>query len=396
MRVSLVLLAVLATGACAPNEEEPHGLIARLESAPPGEQDRLVREAIEGSGGTPIVEGDSALFLVEKSPDSPPPRLLADFNGWGEPDERLAEAVMTPIAGTSWHYLKRALDPRARIEYAIAFESTEDSALRLDPENPRMVEGFSRSYSELRMAEYEDAPELRDDPSIPRGRIVEVELESRIRGNRRKILVYLPAGYKESGDERYPTAYFGDASDYVSRVEVPGTLDYTIARGAVKPLIAVFIEPKPRREEYTMNADYGRFVAEELVPWIDARYRTIASAGSRAVLGGSRGGLAAADVAYRHADTFGACGAIAPATSPMNLIDVIARGEVKPVRFFVLVGLYDLDWREDGIRLRDTLASKGYDVSFLEIPEGHSWNAWKSHIDDVLVHLFPAERRTTS
>ena len=250
--------------------------------------------------------------------------------------------------------------------------------------------------SALRMAEYEDAPELRNDPSIPRGRIVETEIESRIRGNRRKILVYLPAGYEESGDERYPTAYFGDASDTVSRVEVPRTLDYTIARGAVRPLIAVFIEPKPRREEYTMNADYGRFIVEELVPWIDRGYRTIATAESRAVLGGSRGGLAAADVAYRHADTFGACGAIAPATSPMNLIDVIARGEVKPVRFFVLVGLYDLDWREDGIRLRDTLASKGYDVSFLEIPEGHSWSAWKSYIDDVLVHLFPAERRPTS
>jgi len=44
-----------------------------------------------------------------------------------------------------------------------------------------------------------------------------------------------------------------------------------------------------------------------------------------------------------------------------------------------------------GIALYDALRSNGYDVEFLEIPEGHSWNAWKSHIDDVLTYLFPGE-----
>jgi enterochelin esterase family protein len=397
MRAALFVVTSVATLSCTPpkpSKDVSLDLVARLENASPGERDRMVREAIERNGGTPLVEGDSALFLVEGSSDGPPPRLLADFNGWGEPEDRLAEAAMTLLEGTSWYYLERTLDPRARIEYAIARESTEDDALHLDPENPRTVEGFSRSYSELRMPAYPDAPELLDDPSIPRGRLVETEIESRIRGNRRKILVYLPAGY-EDGDRRYPTAYFGDGSDYVSRVPVPRILDYVIARGGVRPLVGVFIEPMPRSEEYRMNEDYGRFVAEELVPWIDSRYRTIDSAEARAVLGGSRGGLAAADVAYSHADTFGACGAIAPAASPTNLIDVIAQGEVKPVRFFVLVGLYDLDWRPDGIALYDVLRSKGYDVEFLEIPEGHSWNAWKSYIDDVLMVLFPAERRTS-
>jgi enterochelin esterase-like enzyme len=395
MRAALTIIAALASLCCAEPNDAPLDLLSHLEAASPGDRDRLVREAIERNGGTPLVEGDQALFLVEKAPGGPQPRLLADFNGWGEPEERLADTAMAALEGTSWYYLKRRLHPEARIEYAIARESTEDAALDLDPENPRIVEGFSRSYSELRMSAHRDAPELVEDPSLPRGRIVETEIESRIRGNRRKVLVYLPPGYEESGELRYPTAYFGDASDYVSRVPVPRILDYVIARGAVAPLIAVFVEPVPRSEEYRMNEQYRRFLAEELVPWIDGRYRTIASPESRAILGGSRGGLAAADAAYFHADTFGACGAIAPATSPTNLVDVVARGEVKPVRFFVLVGLYDLDWRPDGIALHEALRTQGYDVGFLEIPEGHSWNAWKSHIDDVLVYLFPAERRAS-
>ena len=194
MRATLVVVAWVAPLACAPLKNESLDLVARLESAPPGERDRIVREAIASNGGTPLVEGDSALFLVERSPDGPPPRLLADFNGWGEPEGRLAETAMTPLDGTSWFYLKRTLDSRARIEYAIARESTEDAALHLDPENPRTVEGFSRSYSELRMPAYADAPELLEDPSLPRGRLVETELQSRVLGNRRRIIVYLPHG----------------------------------------------------------------------------------------------------------------------------------------------------------------------------------------------------------
>jgi enterochelin esterase family protein len=353
----------------------------------------MVREAIARNGGTPLVEEDAALFLVHGS-SGPAPRLLADFNGWGETEEQLAEAAMTPIEGTEWYFLKRALDPRARIEYAIARDSTDDAALELDPENPRIVQGFSRSYSELRMPGYAEAPELVFDPTVPKGQLVEAEIESRIRGNRRKIHVYLPAGYEESGERRYPTAYFGDGNAYVANVPVPRILDNLIARGRVMPLVAVFVEPAPRREEYRMNPEYRRFLVEELVPWIDSRYRTLDSAGSRAVLGGSRGGLAALDVAYHHPETFGACGAISPAISPMSLLDDIEKGDLASLRVFVLVARYDLEFREDGNALARALRERGYETGFLEIPEGHTWNAWKSHIDDVLEFLFPGEGRT--
>jgi enterochelin esterase-like enzyme len=79
----------------------------------------------------------------------------------------------------------------------------------------------------------------------------------------------------------------------------------------------------------------------------------------------------------------------------MNLLETVGNGEVRPLRVFVLVALYDVEFREDGVALARTLRERGYDVGSLEIPEGHSWNAWKSHIDDVLEFLFPGEGRTS-
>ena len=108
----------------------------------------------------------SGSVTVRKAVRRLAPRLAAAVSRRLSKTSRLADTAMTPLEGTSWYYLKRTLDPRARIEYAIARESTEDAALHLDPENPRIVEGFSRSYSELRMPAYAEAPELLEDPSV--------------------------------------------------------------------------------------------------------------------------------------------------------------------------------------------------------------------------------------
>ena len=77
----------------------------------------------------------------------------------------------------------------------------------------------------------------------------------------------------------------------------------------------------------------------------------------------------------------------------MSLLDDIEKGDLAPLRVFVLVAHYDLEFREDGNALARALRERGYETGFLEIPEGHSWNAWKSHIDDVLEFLFPGEGR---
>ena len=205
--------------------------------------------------------------------------------------------------------------------------------------------------------------------------------------NERKIVVYLPNGYDED-DRRYPTIYLGDGSIYAER-GFPKIIDYAVANGFSRPLIAVFVDPVVRREEYRMHKGFRRFMVEELVPFIDAHYRTLDEPSQRAALGGSRGGLAAADLAYSHPEVFGFATALTPATSGTNFNQMIATNPARPVRFYVLVGLYDVRWAKDGFELRDALDQAGYDFAYLEVPEGHNLKARGARMDEILADFFP-------
>ena len=140
-----------------------------------------------------------------------------------------------------------------------------------------------------------------------------------------------------------------------------------------------------------MHAGYRRFMTEELVPFVDESYRTRTEPNQRAALGASRGGLAAADLAYSHPEIFGFAAALTPATRPTNFNEIIASSPVRPVRFFLMVGLYDTRWANDGFALRDALVEAGYDFAYLEVPEGHNLKARGARFDEILADFFPPE-----
>ena len=200
----------------------------------------------------------------------------------------------------------------------------------------------------------------------------------------------MPSGYEKS-DRRYPSIYIGDGAIYAER-GFPELIDYAIAKGLCRPLIAVFVDPVVRREEYRMHEGYRRFMTEELVPFIDESYRTLTEPSERATLGASRGGLAAADLAYSHPEMFGFAAALTPATRPTNFNEVIASNPARPVRFFLMVGLYDTRWANDGFELRDALVEGGYDFAYVEVPEGHNLKARGAQLDEILADFFPPER----
>ena len=139
---------------------------------------------------------------------------------------------------------------------------------------------------------------------------------------RRVVDVYLPPGYDPVGTTRYAVLYMNDGQDTAALGLLP-TLDSLTARRRIPPLIVVAPHANAERlQDYgtagTPNAQgfgararlYERFVLEELLPWVEARYRVRPGPKHTAVLGSSLGGLGAFDLAWRHPDVFGTAGAM--------------------------------------------------------------------------------------
>lgn len=207
----------------------------------------------------------------------------------------------------------------------------------------------------------------------------------------RRVWTYVPPGY-DTSQALYPTVYFLDGGNYADWMHVPAVLDRLIATRAIPPVIAVFVEPGNRKEEYSRSAAWRTFMTMELVPAIDATLRTFPAPERRVIFGSSLAAYGAVDLAVDHPGVFGLCAAIAPPAQASTLLTNQAQGQraIHGVRFFVLGALYDTDLK--GARsLRTALDEASADVKYLEVPEGHAAETFRARIDDALRVLVPAE-----
>lgn len=168
---------------------------------------------------------------------------------------------------------------------------------------------------------------------FPKSRFVGYpQFESKVLGNSRGITVYLPPGY-DHGTASYPVFYFQDGQNIFD----PGTAATGIAWDAaliadrliylkrIRPLIMVAINNTPERlPEYTLYADpllnvpeskgerYGKFLVEEVKPYIEKTYRTLPDKANSGIIGSSMGGLISLSLAWKHPEVFGMCGVLSP------------------------------------------------------------------------------------
>ena len=129
-------------------------------------------------------------------------------------------------------------------------------------------------------------------------------LRSDALGETRRVNVYLPAGYAEAAAARYPVLYMPDGGIGEDFLHLAGLLQISALNGTMRPFLLVGVENTERRRDLTGptevaddrsiaprvggSAAFRRFLAEELVPAIDATYRTT---GERALIGESLAGL---------------------------------------------------------------------------------------------------------
>lgn len=166
---------------------------------------------------------------------------------------------------------------------------------------------------------------VRSPSARAQGRIVIETLHSRaLQGNRigdtpdRKVTIYLPLSYDRDTARRYPAVYLLHGTTSDPREWLDGSyqgLNLSLAMDSLAAAgLSEYIVVMPLADNdfggsfYVNSAAFGRwedFVVTELVPFIDARFRTLPRRRSRGLAGQSMGGFGALYLAGRHAKTFG-------------------------------------------------------------------------------------------
>lgn len=378
-----MLILILVFGACNAEPRNWRDFREYIQSVAPDQRDAAVEKFIAAKGGNPIIENQTRLIFFAKDRQGRPPRIVGDFNGWAVTPQGYDVSIGTPtrIEGSSWSYLESTSYTNARLEYVFFF----DQEAATDPLNPRTVQAFAGPRSEVRMPFWVAQAELDDTGEVPKGELIAETVTSKYLGGRRRVWFYVPAGYGAATDQLFPVMYVLDGSNYVEKMDVPRVLDRLIAAKAIPPVIAVFAEPGDRQEEYSRNQRWRAFMATELVPLVDKRFRTFSAPDQRIILGSSLAAYGAVDLAVEYPSLFGLCAAIAPPAQTYSLIEnqANARAAVVSIKFFVLGGVYDS--MIDGARkLRTTLDDYSAPVTYVEVSEGHNTNTFRGHLDDAL------------
>ncbi|HEY4690196.1 MAG TPA: alpha/beta hydrolase-fold protein [Anaerolineae bacterium] len=135
----------------------------------------------------------------------------------------------------------------------------------------------------------------------------------------RKLLLLLPPDYA-AGGKRYPvivglTGFTGTGASLLNfsawQPNLQERLDYLMAEGRLPPAIFVLPDCFTRYggSQYINSPAIGRYedyVIDEIIPYVDAKYRTVAAPEGRGVFGKSSGGYGAMVYGMRHPDVFGA------------------------------------------------------------------------------------------
>jgi Putative esterase len=147
-----------------------------------------------------------------------------------------------------------------------------------------------------------------------RGRFDQHVFDSEVlQGNRlgdphqRPLWVYVPPGYDDDPDRRYPAIYeiqglTGQLDMWRNRTafrkNFPELLDEGVASGEIPPCIVVFVDcwTSLGGSQFLDSPGTGRYhtyLCDEVVPWVDQRYRTMAAREHRGIVGKSSGGYGA-------------------------------------------------------------------------------------------------------
>jgi enterochelin esterase-like enzyme len=271
---------------------------------------------------------------------------------------------------------------------------------------------------------------------VPHGDVRERWYHSKITGAWRRFFIYVPPGYDQDRDKRYPVLYLqhGGGEDeraWVIQGRAANILDNLIAAGKAKPMLVIMDQGYARRPgeaEVPLGPPRGLFnpapgdppppafppeflrsfsafedvLLRDVIPLVDSTYRTMSAREHRAIAGFSMGGMQAFMIGLRHMDTFSAIGGLSGAGGGFGGGALDAKTyfdgvfadpdafNAKARLIFLGLGSEEPERILKGVRgYRDSLQSLGIKHVYYESAgTAHEWLTERRNLRELVTRLF--------
>lgn len=275
--------------------------------------------------------------------------------------------------------------------------------------------GYSRPYNYVAIDEADgDFYDLLD---VPHGTIHHEYIKSKVTGNWERCLIYTPPGYEQAVAKNYPVLYLqhGHGENeigWTSQGKVNLILDNLIAQEQAVPFIVVMSNGMVQitdEQDHTVvdHTLFESYLTQDVIPAIEAKYRTKDNREFRAMAGLSMGSIHTSITAFNHPELFSQIGLFSGFLHDFiqghDLMDMVKREPSENQHLSVLDDVetfssnYSLFFRAIGdqdIFMSEftgdnkLLEHQGISDTRVIYIGGHDWNVWRQCIRDFSKQVF--------
>lgn len=238
---------------------------------------------------------------------------------------------------------------------------------------------------------------------IPKGTIKEHKIKSKELGEEILLLIYLPANF--SPLYKYSLLIAQDGRDYFQLGKISRLADEYLFNREIENLIIVGIPYKDvddRRRKYHPDGEqyqqYIRFLAHELVPFLDQEFPTYQMGSTRALIGDSLGATVSLMTALQYPHSFGKVLLQSPYVNEKVLEMVNSFTETELLEIYHIVGNQETkvqttkgkisDFLSPNRKLSSIITDKSFTYFYDEFNGDHTWTYWQPDLKRALKRMF--------
>ncbi|SDF03268.1 Enterochelin esterase [Pricia antarctica] len=228
---------------------------------------------------------------------------------------------------------------------------------------------------------------------VPHGHVQQILFPSKSTDTSRRAFVYTPPGYEQNQAEKYPVLYLQhgwgeDETAWTNQGHANLIMDNLIAEGKSKPFIIVMTYGMTNEIKFggLRNFDITPFqtvMVDELIPYVDKNFRTLADASHRAMGGLSMGGMETKQITLNKPDTFSYYALLSGGTYAPD--DIKDKSDVNLI--FISCGSKENPERVN--EATEALKKAGLNaVSYISEGTAHEFQTWRRSLHQLAPLLF--------